>query len=105
MGRSRKIRYIPGTNRFCRLGKRSFTSLWIIADKLKEGFYWQTFHCNNLCFLVIGVLLFKNIIAALICFTIGKCLAYGVNFLYLEFRQRKLAKIIENEKTAIIKKK
>jgi O-antigen/teichoic acid export membrane protein len=68
---------------FVGLVNEVFTSLWIIADKLKEGFYWQTFHFVITCVsLVIGVLLFKNIIAALICFTIGKCLAYGVNLFY-----------------------
>jgi hypothetical protein len=51
--------------------------------QIKEGLYWQTFHFVITCVsLVIGVLLFKNIIAALICFTIGKCLAYGVNLFY-----------------------
>ncbi len=59
-----------------------FTSLWIIADKLKYGLWWQVlyFICTALG-VYLGILLYNTIEASIIGLSIGLAIAYIVNMI------------------------
>jgi O-antigen/teichoic acid export membrane protein len=60
------------------------SGVWIIANKLRQRFYWQIFYCFMLLFsLIAGSLIIHNIDYLLFFYTVSMCIIYGVGILFL----------------------
>ncbi len=67
----------------------SLSGVLIIANKLKQSFYWQIYYTIiTLVSLIIGILFFKSIETTLLCLVVGRCSAYII-YIYLSYNASK----------------